>query len=83
LFALARSSQGNKPLTVRGVDPITGAVRNLDVVLPQTVGGAGAVVARWDLAHGRVLVLARHDNSNSGLLDYWLVQLRASVGEVL
>ena len=82
LFALARSSQGNKPLTVRGVDPITGAVRNLDVVLPSTVGGAGAVVARWDLAHGRVLVLTRHDTSNSGLLDYWLVQLRASVGKV-
>jgi hypothetical protein len=32
---------------------------------------------RWDLAHGRLLVLARHDSSNSGLLDYWLVQLRA------
>jgi hypothetical protein len=80
LFALARSSQG-MPLTVRGVDPISGAVRNLDVALPPTVGGTGAVVARWDLAHGRLLVLARHDNSNSGLLDYWLVQLRASAGE--
>jgi hypothetical protein len=81
LFALARSSQGDKPLTVRGVEPMSGAVRNMDVVLPPNVGGSGAVAARWDLAHGRLLVMARRDNSNSGLLDYWLVQLRAAGGE--
>jgi hypothetical protein len=81
LFSLARSSQGSKPLIVRGVDPTNGDVRNLDVVLPATVGGSGTVAARWDLAHGRLLVLARHDNSNSGLLDYWLVQLRSEADQ--
>jgi hypothetical protein len=77
VLALARSSEAGKPLTVRGVDPSSGAVRTLDIVLPPTVGGSGTVTARWDLAHGRLLVLARHDSFNSGLLDYWLVQLRA------
>jgi hypothetical protein len=77
VLALARSSQASKPLTIRAVDTSGGTVRNLDIVLPPTVGGSGTVTARWDLAHGRLLVLARHDSSNSGLLDYWLVQLRA------
>jgi hypothetical protein len=78
---LARSPQANKPLMLRGVDPTSGVVRNLDVVLPPEVGGAGVVAARWDLAHGLLLVVARHDNSNSGPLDYWLVQLRAPAVE--
>jgi hypothetical protein len=78
VLALARSSQGSKPLTIRAVDPSSGAVRNLDIVLPASVGGSGTVTARWDLVHGRLLVLARHDSTNSGLLDYWLVQLRAA-----
>jgi hypothetical protein len=50
------------------------------MALPATVGGSSAVAARWDLTHGRLLVLARRDNSSLGLLDYWLVQLRAQVG---
>jgi hypothetical protein len=78
VLALARSSQASKPLTIRGVDPSGGAVRSLDIVLPPTVGGSGTVTARWDLVHGRLLVLARHDSGSSGLLDYWLVQLRAA-----
>ena len=77
VLALSHSSQGNKALTVRAVDPLSGTVRTLDISLPPGVGGSGTVTARWDLVHGRMLVLARHDNSNSGLLDYWLVQLRA------
>jgi hypothetical protein len=43
---------------------------------PAFQADVAVMVARWDLAHGRLLVLARHDNSNSGLLDYWLVQSR-------
>jgi hypothetical protein len=80
LLALARSDKGNKPLVIRGVDPISGTPQNLDIALPATVGGPGVVTARWDLAHGRLLVLARHNTSSSGLLDYWLVQLRARAG---
>jgi hypothetical protein len=80
LIALARSDKGNRPLVIRGVDAGSGVPQNLDVVLPSVVGGSGIVAARWDLAHGRLLVLARHDNSSSGLLDYWLVQLQARAG---
>ncbi len=68
---------------VRGVDPANGTVRNLDVVLPAMVGGSGAATARWDLPHGQLLVLAPHDSSNSGLLDYWLVRLREPAGDGL
>jgi len=81
LLILARSDQGNKPLIVRGVDPVESTFRNLGVELPAAVGGAGVVTARWDLAHGRLLVLARRDDgSNAGQLDYWLVQLQAKQG---
>jgi len=70
LLILARSDQGNKPLVVRGIDPVEGTVRNLGVELPAAVGGAGVVTARWDLAHGRLLVLARRDDrANAGQLD--------------
>jgi hypothetical protein len=77
LLALARSDQGNRPLVVGGINPVTGAARDLGVTLPPQVAQSGAVAARWDLAHGRLLVVARRDNSNPASLDYWLVQLRA------
>jgi len=77
LIALARSDKGNRPLVIRSVDPASGIPQNLDIALPTMVGGTGPVAARWDLAHGRALVLARHDKSNSSQLDYWLVQLWA------
>ena len=80
LIALARSDKGSRPLVIRGIDPVSGTPQDLDSVLPGTVGGSGVVTARWDLAHGRLLVLARHDNSSSGLLDYWLVQLQPQAG---
>ena len=76
LIALARSTQANKPLIVRGVDPITGAVQNLGIEVPPGVGGSGAVAARWDLARGRVLILARHEGMSAAVVDYWLVQLQ-------
>ena len=80
LIALAHSDKGSRPLVIRGIDPVSGTPQNLDIVLPATVGGSGTLAVRWDLAHGRLLVLARHDNSSSGLLDFWLVQLQAQAG---
>jgi len=80
LLALARTGQTAKSLAIRSIDPTTGAVANLDAVLPSGVGGAGTVSARWDLPHSRLLVLAPHDNSNSVLLDFWLVQLAGRTG---
>jgi hypothetical protein len=77
LIAFARSTQANKPLVVRGIDPLTGAVQNLGIELPPGVGGSAAVAARWDLAHGRALILARRDGMSAGAFDYWLVQLKA------
>jgi hypothetical protein len=77
LVALARSNKGSRPLVLRGVDSSNGALHNLDVTFPAGVGGSGPVAARWNLGHGRLLVLARHDSTGSGLLDYWLVELQA------
>jgi hypothetical protein len=77
LIALAHSGKGSKPLVIRGIDPVSGSTRDLDVTMPSGAGGSGPVAARWDVAHGRVLVLARHDKSNSNQLDYWLIQLWA------
>jgi len=59
LIALAHSDKGNTPLVIRGIDPVSGTPQNLDIVLPATVGGSGTLAVRWDLAHGRLLVLAR------------------------
>jgi hypothetical protein len=38
------------------------------------------VAARWDLAHGRALILAHRDGMSAGVYDYWLVQLQAARG---
>jgi hypothetical protein len=78
LIALARSEKGSRPLVIRGIDPTSGSTRDLDVTMPSGAGGSGPVAARWDLAHGRVLLLARHDKSSPSQLDYWLVQLKES-----
>ena len=79
-MALARSDQDSKALVVRSIDPVTGTPQNMGIELPPSVGGSGAVVVRWDLAHGRLLTLAHHAGSSAGLLDYWLVQLQAPAG---
>jgi hypothetical protein len=63
---------------MRGIDSSSGALHNLEVTLPASVGGSGPVSVRWDLGRSRLLVLARHDSTGSGLLDYWLVELQAS-----
>jgi hypothetical protein len=68
---------GNRILVVRAIDPVTGVARDFGVTLPPNVAQSGAVSARWDLVHGRLLGVARRDNSNPASLDYWLVQLRA------
>jgi hypothetical protein len=75
VLALSRSTQGSRPLIVRGIDPMSGALTNLDVVLPPTVGRSGGVAAKWDPAHGRALLLTRHDSSGTSSLDFWLVQI--------
>ena len=80
LLALSRSEQGTKSLVVRGIDSVDGAAQNLGIELPLTVGGSGAVAARWDLAHGRVLIVAHPDGPSAGILKYWLVQLQAARG---
>ena len=77
LLALSRSQQGSKPLVVRGLNPVDGTDQNLGIELPSTVGASGAVTARWDLAHGRLLIVAHPDGSTAGVLEYWLVQLQA------
>jgi hypothetical protein len=76
LIALARSDKGSKPLVIQGVDAASGAIQNLGITLPTGVGGSAAVAARWDVRHGRLLLLARRGNSNPGL-DYWVVQVLA------
>jgi len=76
LVALSRSQQGSKPLVVRGLNPVDGTDQNLGIELPSTVGASGAVTARWDLAHGRLLIVAHPDGSSAGVLEYWLVQLQ-------
>jgi hypothetical protein len=76
LIALSRSDKGSKPLVIQGIDAAGGALQNLGIVLPTGVGGAGAVAARWDVRHGRLLLLARPVDSSPGL-DYWMVQVLA------
>jgi hypothetical protein len=73
LLALGHSDKGGKPLVIRALDAVSGAPQNFDITLPNSVGGSAAVAARWDLRHGRLLVLARRNSS----LDFWLVQVRS------
>jgi len=58
------------------VDAVSGATENLGIALPIGVGGSAAVAARWDVRHGRLLLLARQGNSTAGL-EYWVVQVMA------
>jgi hypothetical protein len=76
LLALGRSDKGTRPIVLRSLDAVSGAPQILDVTLPNGVGGSAAVAARWDVRHGRLLLLARRDNS-SAALEFWLVQVRA------
>jgi hypothetical protein len=76
LIALGRSDKGSKPLVIQGVDAVSGATENLGIALPTGVGGSAAVAARWDVRHGRLLLLARQGNSTAGL-EYWVVQVMA------
>jgi hypothetical protein len=80
LLALARSDKGSKPLVIRGVDALSGATEDVGIELPAGVGGSSAVAARWDVRHGRLLLLARRADSNPGL-DYWVVQVLARNAE--
>jgi hypothetical protein len=80
LIALARSDKGSKPLVIQGVDAVSGAIQNLGITLPTGAGGSAAVGARWDVRHGRLLLLARRGNANPGL-DYWVVQVLARDAE--
>ena len=80
LIALSRSDKGSKPLVIQVIDAAGGALQNLGIVLPTGVGGAGAVAARWDVRHGRLLLLARRGDSSPGL-DYWMVQVLAPGAE--
>jgi len=76
LIALSRSDKGSKPLVIQGIDALSGALQSLGITLPTGVGGVGAVAARWDVRHGRLLLLARRGASSPGL-DYWVVQVLA------
>lgn len=76
LIALSRSDKGSKPLVIEGIDAVGGVPQNLGILLPTGVGGDGTVAARWDVRHGRLLLLARRGDSSTGL-DYWMVQVLA------
>lgn len=74
LLGIARDA--NKPLALHAIDPISGRVQDLGVQLaPEVAAGASGVAVRWDVPHGRALVLARSANRASGAegLDAWLV----------
>jgi hypothetical protein len=80
LIALERSDKASRPLVVQGVDAVSGMIQDLGIALPTGVGGPAAVAARWDVHHGRLLLLARRGNSNPGL-NYWVVQVLARDAE--
>ena len=67
LVALSRSQQGSKPLVVRGLNLVDGTDQNLGIELPSTVGASSAVTARWDLAHGRLLIVAQVVKATLGI----------------
>jgi hypothetical protein len=79
LIAVSRSNNGDKPLAIAGIDPVRGSPQNLGIVLPTGVGGATTAAARWDIRHGRLLILAPRGGSNT--LDYWVVQVQAQRGQ--
>jgi hypothetical protein len=79
LIAVSRSNNGDKPLAIAGIDPVRGSPQNLGILLPTGVGGAATAAARWDIRHGRLLILAPRGDSNT--LDYWVVQVQAERGQ--
>ncbi len=76
LIALTRSNNGAKPLVIEAIDAAEGTPQNLGIMLAPGVGGSAAAAARWDVLHGRLLLVAPRADSSTGL-DYWVVQVLA------
>lgn len=76
LIALARSNNGAKPLVIEALVAAEGTPQNLGIMLAPGVGGSAAAAARWDVRHGRLLLVAPRADSSTGL-DYWVVQVLA------
>jgi len=84
LLGFARQDDGT--LALRSIDPTAGEARDLGVRLPASVAqGAIGLSARWDLRHGRALLLARASTSGTrgasagrGPLLAWLVSFTSS-----
>jgi len=64
LLALTRSDSAGKPLVIHGIDVTSGKTREIGVELPSGVGRSGGFTARWDLEHGRLLVVSRASDSS-------------------
>ena len=84
LVGLSRVAGG--ALTLQAIDSVSGRVRDLGVQFPVEVAPNVSVIGvRWDLAHARVLVLARpadHGSAGSPAVDAWLIDLAAGPREV-
>jgi hypothetical protein len=78
LYGFAREDDGT--LALHSVDPTSGAVRDLGARLPAgTAQGTTGLAARWDIRHGKALLLAHAPGAAStaiasgGPLQAWLV----------
>ena len=78
LLGFAR--QGDCTLGVRAIDPTTAGVRDTGVRLPAGTGRGSGLAARWDEAHGYVVLTSRPTRATVGTtggvsdaLQAWLV----------
>jgi PPE-repeat protein len=89
LLGFVRSDQDGKPLAGRVIDPASGRLQDIGLRLPADVApGKTPVAARWDVAHGRALIVSRPSETGQasptapGALDVWLVQFAPAIQPV-
>jgi hypothetical protein len=84
LYGFSRRDDGS--LSLRSVDVASGTVHDTGAVIPAgTVQGSG-LSARWDIGHGRALLLTHPASGSTGQptagLQAWLVSFLSSATEV-
>ena len=77
LLGFARQNDGT--LALWSIEPTSGAVHDLGVRLPAGAAQSAGLSARWDMRHGRALLLSHPPNSGTGgsSLQAWLVSFVA------
>jgi hypothetical protein len=80
IYGFARQDDGS--LSLQAVDIANGTMRDTGARIPPSIVQGGGLAARWDVEHGRALLLTRPNagasSASVGGLQAWLVSFLSS-----